>query len=144
MYSTSDVKRREIGNVSEQEGIHFTWWQWKVILYESYRPRPKPLNEEETKEVSNGTRGVINMIIGGFNQDWPNEDEASANRHKKHCRSNHDGLPQTNEVQRKTLSTCGKTTHWYWGNHVLPLGSSYFQYVWGRGTIAKQCPSASL
>ena len=36
-----------------------------------YRPRYKSPKEEERKENSSNTRGVINMIIGGFFEDYP-------------------------------------------------------------------------
>ena len=37
----------------------------------SYRPRHKPPKDEERKDVSSDTRGVINVIIGGFLEEYP-------------------------------------------------------------------------
>ena len=37
----------------------------------SYRPRHKPPKDEERKDVSSDTRGVINIIIRGFSEEYP-------------------------------------------------------------------------
>ena len=37
----------------------------------SYRPRHRPLKDEERKDISSDTCGVINMIIGGFSEEYP-------------------------------------------------------------------------
>ena len=36
-----------------------------------YCPRHKPPNDEERKDVSSDTHGVINMIIDGFSEAYP-------------------------------------------------------------------------
>ena len=37
----------------------------------SYHPRYKPPKDEQRKDVSSDTRGVISMIIGSFSKDYP-------------------------------------------------------------------------
>ncbi|XP_057535220.1 uncharacterized protein LOC130813400 [Amaranthus tricolor] len=36
-----------------------------------YHPKHKPPKDEERKDISGDMRGVINMIIGGFSEDYP-------------------------------------------------------------------------